>query len=621
MKGLDLQRMDGGAFMENFSGAAGPGNSARRREVLPMFRPEESAGDNAMGGVPPLGAERRNEVTERYGMALTGGMAGVKPFEPVRVGPGLNAGYTAAPSGGVQQNDTRDYLNVRSVDDLRTADKPKLSMEGRVIPGAGMPQRGLVGEVAQNRPDTAFEVDRGFVGGRGMEKARDPRTTDGSDVLRKRSLAPEGFGQEEMRMGPGFGSASAGGSRALLAYPETRPREQRLQSESAGFGLGGGVSASRFAPGASVGGAPQPQGGHDSKDMWENFIGSAVGSGAHLSAAQPMRPSGRETTEENTMMFGNMSLRAPPRGPAYDPDHMTMRTTLKETAIHDTRAGNLGAGRGGVAAGHADNMGEGFDSEQSRHTMREFQAAGAFQQTVRNPRVAVAHDEDRTEGFQPPAATLRDTTASWDRAGSASMPGRVPGAYATNVVEVALTHRELTGQRQRASAPTAPAASHGGHGEPNAYVAQLDAMRGAGPGVGVGGGGNGMTASGLRGGSDFDYYGIPKSAAGGGMDYTQLYTATLNEAKQDVLRTRLPGGHGGGAKEAARAEHAGRGRTRADPAPLDRVEGPSLPSNARFGVGGSTVRSDRHEDTRLDRAMTSWVDDNPFVTSGVWNQK
>ena len=39
-------------------------------------------------------------------------ISNAKPWEEIRVGPGLNKGYTNKPSGGFGQNDTRDYVQL-----------------------------------------------------------------------------------------------------------------------------------------------------------------------------------------------------------------------------------------------------------------------------------------------------------------------------------------------------------------------------------------------------------------------------------------------------------------------------------------------------------------------------
>lgn len=80
-----------------------------------------------------------------------------KPVESIRVGPGLNQGYTSVPSGGLQQSDTLDYIRPKTVDELRIKSNPKLSYEGRVISGMKPAQRALNPEFTQNGPDRCFE--------------------------------------------------------------------------------------------------------------------------------------------------------------------------------------------------------------------------------------------------------------------------------------------------------------------------------------------------------------------------------------------------------------------------------------------------------------------------------
>lgn len=81
------------------------------------------------------------------------------PIPQTRVGRGLAQGYTAKPSGGFQQANTQDYAKPRGVDELRALNNPKLSYK---LPFQGpkkavVTDRGLIGAVEKNRPDTYFE--------------------------------------------------------------------------------------------------------------------------------------------------------------------------------------------------------------------------------------------------------------------------------------------------------------------------------------------------------------------------------------------------------------------------------------------------------------------------------
>jgi hypothetical protein len=87
---------------------------------------------------------------------------GERPVEPIRVGPGLNAGYTHLPSGGFQQTAGEDYVLERMprTNDLRVASKPKLTYDTPVVPGKHFITNNggaeTIGEVRRYRPDTFY---------------------------------------------------------------------------------------------------------------------------------------------------------------------------------------------------------------------------------------------------------------------------------------------------------------------------------------------------------------------------------------------------------------------------------------------------------------------------------
>lgn len=87
---------------------------------------------------------------------------GERPFEPVRVAPGVGEGFSATGKGGFQQFEVNELMmkNIRRTDDLRTADNPKLTYNQPVVPGQHMIGKAMAdpGEVRKYRPDT-FYID------------------------------------------------------------------------------------------------------------------------------------------------------------------------------------------------------------------------------------------------------------------------------------------------------------------------------------------------------------------------------------------------------------------------------------------------------------------------------
>jgi hypothetical protein len=76
------------------------------------------------------------------------------PIDQVNVGPGIDDGYTNLPSGGYQQDRARDITLPKTTDELRVANKPKLTYEDVPVPGAFyVTKPGLQAPVNKNRPD------------------------------------------------------------------------------------------------------------------------------------------------------------------------------------------------------------------------------------------------------------------------------------------------------------------------------------------------------------------------------------------------------------------------------------------------------------------------------------
>jgi len=86
------------------------------------------------------------------------------PFEQIRVGPGLDDGYTNIPSGGVQQMKSRDaaLLRYKSIDELRTKNDQKITYHGVMMnPQAHIKTHAFPGEVRHYHPDRFYVNNNG----------------------------------------------------------------------------------------------------------------------------------------------------------------------------------------------------------------------------------------------------------------------------------------------------------------------------------------------------------------------------------------------------------------------------------------------------------------------------
>ena len=127
----------------------------QKREQGAMFEPMKTP-----TGVP-FGSEIATDYMQNRVVAPTN-RAGERPFEQVRVAPGLGKGFTSFGSGGFQQAEANYYARPRSTDELRTANNPKLTYGGVTVPGKNfVTKRGDIGEVRKNLPDKFYINEKG----------------------------------------------------------------------------------------------------------------------------------------------------------------------------------------------------------------------------------------------------------------------------------------------------------------------------------------------------------------------------------------------------------------------------------------------------------------------------
>lgn len=81
------------------------------------------------------------------------------PIEQIRVGPGLNLGYTAAPKGGFQQFEDGEIARAgeKCVNELRVKNNPKETYAARTLDGIKAKLPGDVGKVSKNQVERFYE--------------------------------------------------------------------------------------------------------------------------------------------------------------------------------------------------------------------------------------------------------------------------------------------------------------------------------------------------------------------------------------------------------------------------------------------------------------------------------
>jgi len=152
------------------------------------------------------------------------------PINQIQVGPGVNDGYTNLPSGGYNQDSMREYALPKTTDELRVANKAKVTYTSDPTPGKFyITEMGLQAPVKKNRPDR-FQVLTGENGS--LDRVN---TTAGQQVAN--SLYPEQLmklqNRESMTMlqaNPAT-TAASGGMSYIRAFTEPFQEFMKLTVE------------------------------------------------------------------------------------------------------------------------------------------------------------------------------------------------------------------------------------------------------------------------------------------------------------------------------------------------------------------------------------------------------
>lgn len=164
-----------------------------KREQAPLFKPEKNMEWGF--GMPNTSDFMQSRVNPSLKMD------NVKPFQEVRVGPGLNdKGGVLGTNGFNAGMEARNKWLPKTVDELRVESNPKVSYGGVTLGGKDkVTNRGILGKVEKYRPDTYFiNTPERYFTTTGIEKAQ---TSRGKELLKyenRQDTAREYFGTGEI---------------------------------------------------------------------------------------------------------------------------------------------------------------------------------------------------------------------------------------------------------------------------------------------------------------------------------------------------------------------------------------------------------------------------------------
>lgn len=308
-------------LMETFGVVRDP-FAPKKQEQEPLFVPSKDVGN--VNGTKIITDLYQNRIVKPIIQN------NVLPFTQVKVGPGLNKGFTSQPTGGFQQADTRDYVLPKDTNELRVKCKPKVTFEGRVVDGQKEIKLGKHGEMKKNRVETFYEnnPDRYFVttGAYVKEKQR-------AEVpVKPTSRAETGINTYE---GPAY---------RKIAFQTRSEIKDPLKSQLAGFDVSNPTLVHTGKGAADDYGKASIPVYANERDITTQR--AQVGNLTSLIKAitAPLEDALKTTKKEYAVdaerQFGNMSIQIPKKQTVHDPNDV-MRTTIKETTLHDSDTLNL----------------------------------------------------------------------------------------------------------------------------------------------------------------------------------------------------------------------------------------------------------------------------------------
>ena len=428
-----------------------------------------------------------------------------KPFQDIRVGPGLAGGYTAEPIGGLNQANTRDFILPKDINELRALTNPKLTFEGRVIAGLKSGQRGLQAKPIKHRPERFYKSN--------PERGNLSSAIKASQLREKYYMKPT---QKETQK-EYFGSVG----QATI----TKPRKEGAYRKS---------TKNNYM-------TPTPRNAYR-EDAWQfddNAISGGVGDYGKQSIEN--KPNERDTTQDkininnltmsvkklitpitdffrrtrkenfigNIRPDGNMRAAMPEKHTIHDPNDV-LRTTIKEQNIENDYVGQLKGPNQSIAY-DPDDVARTTIKEQNIHNNAPY--INMNPQQPRSVRIYDPEDIAKT--------TLKEVTIDNDHIGNVgNQQALKAGGYTSTNVDMKNTNRQFLTDWY--------------------YQGIADGETGTGTGRGYLAASYEAKNTNRQFLNDWEWEGPAKSIVNNPQSYDDMYNARMNPNKEEISVGRAP---------------------------------------------------------------------------------
>ena len=529
--------------LETFTGVMS--NDIKKEEIAPLFKPEKNLG-NVYGS--QVTNDRERYVESKY-------TPFVHPIESIKVGPGLNQGYSSKPTGGYQDPEIRNIAMPKTVDELRTLNNPKLTYKGTIIPGKKISKPSMMGKLDKTMPDTYY-----------VNNPDRYNTTVGAHV--KPKLNPKITLEVTNRQETNKEYSGIAGPVDKNKHVKRGTYQKSKNHVLPGYGYrnlaqAGDWSEGKYDYGKSGVVIPSTE-----REVTQFRTHSSNVSSLVKSIIAPIQdliqPTKKENAIGNLRQTGNVSMPGPEKQTVYDPNDIA-RTTIKETNIHNNRSGNMN-GPQKLSVYDPDDIAKTTIKETNIHDNRTGNMAGPRRLTVHDPddnaRTTIKetniHDNRlgnlksvKEDGYAeqpgPTKVTLRNTLENVDF--HANLKGENnntiydPNDIAKTTIKETNIHNERSGNINTVekndgylvAGVDAPITNRQFTSDVE-YVGDANKTEGDGylvTDVQVPDTNKQFT-------SDVEYTGVADSINNKEMSYADIYNATLNELKEGISEGREP---------------------------------------------------------------------------------
>ena len=425
------------------------------------------------------------------------------PIQKINVGPGLAAGFTAEPSGGLNQSNARDFVLPKNVDELRVLTNPKLTYEGRVIAGLKSGQRGLQAPVVKRRPERWYRntPDRG----------NNSAAVKASSIREKYYMKNTNKQYQRSYFG-GLGTGYITKPTKEGAYRKST-KNNYLSPTPRNAARADGWNITKDCDGAElvndygkhgIENRPNERLTTEDKTVVANLTMAVKKLIAPL--ADIFRATRKENFIGNIRPDGNMSAAMPSKQTVYDPNDIA-RTTIKEQNIDNLHDGFLTGEAKGIA----------YDpNDVARTTIKEMHIDNEAPHINMNPqqprclRVYDPEDIART--------TVKELTIDNDNMGNIGWQDTFAGGYISTSVDMKNTHKQFLSDYYYSGIADCNRADGMGY-TTNEYEAKNTHRQ--------------FT-------SNWEYQGPARRYVDSQASYADYYNATLNPNREVIARGREP---------------------------------------------------------------------------------